>query len=236
MTESDNETGRISEIRALLRGATTASLATTLPEMGGPYCSLVLMATDMGAHPLLLLSDLAVHSHNIAQSPEVSLLISTPAEGQDPLTCARISIQGAMAPVADTTCQNRFLRRYPSTCEYASFADFNFYRLTIERVHLVAGFGRINWVEGQKVINRSLFLAENNTEQDVLDHMNMDHEDAVQLLGGDGAAKWVLCGVDPEGIDLRADWLHKRILFSKSAANTDEVRIRLIELVKKARN
>jgi hypothetical protein len=53
--------------RAILRRATTASLATRLAgaadsQPGWPYASLVLAATDHAARPLLLLSDLAVHT------------------------------------------------------------------------------------------------------------------------------------------------------------------------------
>ncbi len=236
MTESDEELARAKEVRNLLRIATTASLATNMADGKEPYCSLVLMATDMRANPLLLLSDLAIHSRNLMKSPNASLLISAPSDDEDPLTQARISVQGAVTPVADPGLHNRFLRRYPSTADYASFSDFNFYRLTLERVHLVAGFGRINWVDKKRVINHSLFLDDDDAETDVLDHMNSDHRDAVQLLGGKGGQNWQMCGVDPEGVDLRSGWHHKRILFDESATNTDDIRTQLIQLVQRARN
>jgi heme iron utilization protein len=35
---------------------------------------------------------------------------------------------------------------------YADFRDFAFYRMHIERAHLVAGFGRILWVDGAEVL------------------------------------------------------------------------------------
>ncbi len=236
MTESDDELERAMEVQNLLRSATTASMATFRPDEKEPYCSLVLMATDMQANPLFLLSDLAIHTQNLKSNPRVSLLIAANSEGADPLTQARISVQGVVAPALDTHLQNRFLRRYPSTADYASFSDFNFYQLILERVHLVAGFGRINWVDKERLLNRALFLEKDEAETDVLEHMNTDHADAVQLLGGEDLNNWEMCGIDPEGADLRSDWHHKRILFEDSATNTDDIRTQLIQLVEKARN
>ncbi len=57
--------------RRLLRGRDRGALATSLH--GAPYASLVLVAADLDASPLLLLSDLAQHSRNIAFEPRVSL-------------------------------------------------------------------------------------------------------------------------------------------------------------------
>jgi hypothetical protein len=41
----------------------------------------------------------------------------------------------------------RFVARHPSAAAYAGFGDFRLYRVTIRRGHLIAGFGRISWVE-----------------------------------------------------------------------------------------
>ncbi|MBV9815025.1 MAG: HugZ family protein, partial [Alphaproteobacteria bacterium] len=50
--------------RRLLRSQQRGTLATNM--RGAPYASLVLITADCDASPLLLLSDLAQHSRNIA--------------------------------------------------------------------------------------------------------------------------------------------------------------------------
>jgi putative heme iron utilization protein len=46
----------------------------------------------------------------------------------------------------------RFLTRHPSAELYAGFADFHLYRVEVARGHLVAGFGRIHWIEAQELL------------------------------------------------------------------------------------
>ena len=70
--------------RRLLRRLQRVALATSL--RGGPFVSLVLLVADLDASPLLLLSDLAQHSRNIAFDPRVSLLLDGTADYPDPLT------------------------------------------------------------------------------------------------------------------------------------------------------
>jgi len=60
--------------RRLMRALDRASLATAAPE-GWPYASLVLVAVDHDASPLLLLSDLAEHSKNITRDQRVLPLV-----------------------------------------------------------------------------------------------------------------------------------------------------------------
>src|SRR5476651_1609890 len=85
-------------VRALMRNSDRASLATIQMD-GAPYASLVLLALDLDASPLLLLSDLAEHSRNIARDSRVSLLIDGTAGLDDPLTGSRASLTGKAAPI-----------------------------------------------------------------------------------------------------------------------------------------
>lgn len=143
----------------LLAEARTARLATALPgarpeERGWPYASLVLIACDADGRPILLLSDLAEHTKNIRSDPRVSLLIDgADAPGNpaiDPLAAPRVTLLGRAQPIEDaaqrTTLRTLFLARHPEAAVYADFTDFRFYRVIVERAHLVAGFGRIRWI------------------------------------------------------------------------------------------
>jgi heme oxygenase (biliverdin-IX-beta and delta-forming) len=201
--------------RRLMRRQAHAALATSLD--GHPYASLVAVACDHDASPLLLLSDLAQHSRNIAADRRVSLLFDggppphPPADSledlpADPLAEARVSLVGEAVGDDDHRLRARFVARHPSAAQYAGFADFHLYRVTIGRGHLVAGFGRISWVEAAELrfAGEARPLAE--AEADIVAHMNADHADAVALYAsrllrrsGDG---WRMTGIDPEGIDL----------------------------------
>lgn len=132
--------------RELLRTASKASLATVAAD-GSPYVSLVLVAEDRGT-PFFLLSDLAEHTKNAKGDPRASLLVE-PNASADPLASARATFVGKLVRTADDERRARFVERHPSAATYAGFRDFAVYELSITRVHLVAGFGRIEWIASE---------------------------------------------------------------------------------------
>jgi putative heme iron utilization protein len=216
--------------RRLMRRQAHAALATSLN--GQPYASLVAVACDHDVSPLLLLSDLAQHSRNIAADRRVSLLFDggppehpprdlprdlPGASPTDPLAEARLSLIGDAVRHDDPRLRARFAARHPSAAQYAGFADFHLYRVTIGRGHLVAGFGRISWVEAAELRFAGEARALAEAEAEIVAHMNADHADAVALYAsrllrraGDG---WRMTGIDPEGIDLRAGRESARLEF-----------------------
>jgi putative heme iron utilization protein len=202
--------------RLLARSCTRAALATSLN--GAPYASLVLITLDLDASPLLLLSDLAQHSRNIAFDPRVSLLLDG-TEGQpDPLTGSRLTLLGRALPTDDPRCLARFMSHHPASAAYAGFRDFHLYRVMVERGHLVAGFGRIEWINGGDFLFQPDAGALAAAETEILRHMNADHSDTIAhyacgLLGRTGTG-WRMTGIDPEGIDLRCDGGTARLDFA----------------------
>ena len=233
-------------VRALLRSCDRATLGTRersddAPEgAGAPYASLVLLAVDHDAAPLLLLSDLADHTKNLQADPVCSLMIDGTRGLADPLTGARATLQGSLHPCTDTAALGRFVRRHPSAAMYAGFGDFNLYRMEVRRAHLVAGFGRIHWIgaeEAMAVLPEGYALGEQ--EAGVVEHMNEDHADAVALyanvLLGLAGVGWRLTGVDLEGADLWRDGVCARLPFDKQAHDAEGARIELVRLVKRAR-
>ena len=138
--------------RRLLRAAATASLGTIGQDGGWPYASLVLVAVDDDATPILLLSDLAVHSRNIAADDRVSLLIDGTAGLEDPLTGPRLTVLGRAQRSGDPRHREHFLARHATAELYADFGDFAFYRVAVENAQLVAGFGRIHSIAGDALL------------------------------------------------------------------------------------
>ena len=226
-------------VRRLLRSADRAALGT-LDAEGAPYVSLVMLAVDHDAAPLLLLSDLADHTKNFARDSRVSLLLDGTHGMASPLAGARATLMGRIERATAPHQLQRYIARHEDAAGYAGFADFNLYRVTVERAHLVQGFGKIHWIEGASVrwaCAPDLPLA--GAEAEVVAHMNADHRDAVQLyatrLLGQPAADWRLTGVDPEGADLEAGRLRARLWFDKAVTDAEGARVELVRLVKRAR-
>src|SRR5260221_5163536 len=112
--------------RDLIRAADRATLATRLtrPGLAGwPYASLVLVATDQDLTPLLLISDLADHTRNIAREPRVSLLFDATAGAADPLAAARLTVLGRIIRDDGPAARARYLARHPTAATYAGFGD-----------------------------------------------------------------------------------------------------------------
>lgn len=174
--------------------------------VGRPYVSLVATACEFDASPLLLLSDLAQHTKNLLADPRVSLLFEDTGEHLDLLAGPRLTLLGRAERCDDPLAAARFAARHPASADYAGFADFHLYRVAIERAHLVAGFGRIAWIEAEELRFATVAPALAGAEAGIVAHMNRDHLEAIALyaqhllgLGGDG---WRITGVDPEGVDL----------------------------------
>lgn len=241
MTAPTPDNARAAEARRLIRAASHAALGTS--QDGRPYVSLVAVAADHDASPLLLLSDLAQHSRNIAADPRVSLLFAEATPAGDPLAAARLSLLGRVERRDDPRLMARFITRHPGSAGYAGFGDFHLYRVAIERGHLVAGFGRISWVEGEQLWFAADASALAAAETDIVQHMNGDHADAIglfaeRLLGLPGSG-WRMSGIDPEGIDLLRDdgggVANARLDFPAAILSPAEARTALIALTRKAR-
>lgn len=242
--------------RRLLRTVDRAALATAqrdapgsdaLGSNGGgwPYPSLVQVAVDLDGTPLLLLSTLADHTKNIAADPRVGLLFDGTAGMTQPLAGARVSVLGRAERSDDPRHRARFLARHPGASFYAGFGDFGLYKVSVDRAHLVAGFGRVHWVDSAELLLPKVPLALAEAEPDILAHMNADHTDAIRLyatalLGlperdGPDRDGWIMTGIDPEGCDLRNGAAVARVDFDQRVEDPASARVALAGLARHAR-
>jgi hypothetical protein len=201
--------------------------------------SLVLLAVDQDASPLLLVSRLAEHTRNMLADGRVSLLLDGTAGLESRLTGPRVTLLGEAAISEEPRHRARFLARHPDAALYADFADFAVWRVKPVRAHLVGGFGRIHWVEGEAFVGPAppaLMAA----ETEIVVHMNADHTDALDLyarvLAGRAGEGWQMTGCDAEGCDLRLGGAVARIPFAHAAQDAAEARKELVSLVRMARN
>jgi putative heme iron utilization protein len=225
--------------KTLLREGLTGALATLMPGAGDPYCSLVNIATAADGAPLLLLSTLAIHTKNLLADPRASLMIDERKAG-DPLEGARIMLMGTVTRADDAGSRARYLARHPEAGQFAGFKDFNFYRMTLSRVHLVAGFGRIVDLTPQDVLtDMSGADSLREAEAGAVSHMNADHKDALRLyatkLSNAADGDWCCTGCDPEGVDLRLGRVGLRLRFPQRVTGPGPLRAVLKQLAEQAR-
>ena len=224
--------------KKLLREGRSGALATLMPGCGDPYCSLVNVATAIDGAPLLLLSNLALHTKNIQADARVSLMLDERKEG-DPLEGARIMLMGACAKT-DRTVAGAYLRRHPEAEMFAGFSDFAFYRMAIARAHLVAGFGRIVDIKPEDLLaDMSNAQALGESEIDAIAHMNEDHADAcrlyaTKLLGGSDG-DWRCVGIDPDGLELQQGRTALRLEFPQRVTGPGPLRAVLKQLADQTR-
>ena len=228
-----------SAAKKLLREARSGALATLMPGSGDPYCSLVNVASAPDGSPLLLLSRLAVHTKNILADPRISLMLDERKQG-DPLEGARVMLMGTAVASKDSNDRRRYLARHPEAELFTGFADFGFYRLTLETAHLVAGFGRIVDLAPPDVLisldDAGALIA---AEVEIVDHLNSEHAEtlrvyATKLLGApDGA--WRCTGCDPEGLELQLGRSALRLPFRRRVISPGALRQLLKQLAEEAR-
>lgn len=222
--------------RRLMRSLDRATLATA--REGWPYASLVLIAADPQGRPLLLLSNLAEHTKNLKREPRASLLFDGTAGRDDPLTGPRVTVLGEVAAIDDPALLARYTRRHPSAAAYAGFADFRLYRLEPARAHLVAGFGRIDWVEAAALLAPPA-PALAAAEAEILAHMNRDHAETIELyarrLLGLAGTGWLMTGIDPDGADLRSGGSVARLDFRAPVGDAEGARAELVRRAREAR-
>jgi heme iron utilization protein len=228
--------------RSLLRRSRQGALATLMAGSGDPYCSLVNVASHADGSPILLISQLALHTKNILGDARVSLMLDERAAG-DPLEGARIMLAGRAEPAgADDVAalRRRYLNAHPSAQAFVEFKDFSFFRIRPLGAHLVAGFGRIVDLQpAQFLTELSDAAALLEAEQGAVEHMNEDHRDAMGLyatrLLGAAPADWHCTGCDPDGIDMQAGDKTLRLDFPERVTNGNELRKMLVRLVGEAR-
>ena len=136
--------------RALLAGESVGLLSTiSVRRAGTPYGSVTPYALSAGGAPLLLLSALAAHTHNLRADPRAGLFVGDHSAVADPQAGARLSLMGRVVPVPDheaADARARYLARWPRAADTLALADFSFWRFEIEEARFIAGFGEIRWL------------------------------------------------------------------------------------------
>jgi putative heme iron utilization protein len=137
--------------RELLAAETAGVLSTiSVHRAGYPYGSITPYALSASGAPLLLLSRLAAHTHNLKADPRAGLYVGDHTAAADPQAGARVSLLGRAAPLPgaeEADGRERYVARFPRAAAYFALGDFSLWRLDVEEARLIAGFGEIRWLD-----------------------------------------------------------------------------------------
>jgi putative heme iron utilization protein len=224
----------------LLRLARHGALAALEPGTGAPLASRVSLACDLDGSPVFLISQLSAHFGALEADPRCSLLLGEPGRG-DPLAHPRITLIGRAEKTDGALrarLRGRFLSRHPKAELYADFGDFAFWRVSVERASLNAGFGKAYELTAKDLIAPQPEGLE-ALEPEAVAHMNADHADAVALyarMAGAAGGAWRLSGLDARGLDLTLGDDTARLWFDRALTGAEELRPMLIALARRARS
>ncbi|WP_262029643.1 HugZ family protein [Microvirga sp. Mcv34] len=231
--------------KRLMRTARSGALATNDAETGTPFASLVQVGTDLDGSPVILTSQLSVHTRLMEADPRCSLLLCSIGKG-DPLAHPRLTLQATAERLDRDTDEARKIRRrylleHPKAELYVDFPDFSFWRLKVSSGSLNGGFGRAyRMTTGDLLTDLSEFFDFYDFEAGAIEHMNAEHSDAVALyatqLCGAREGAWHLIGIDPEGLQMALGDDILRLFFPKPLTGPHEVRPMLIRLANEARS
>ncbi|MGP1394137.1 MAG: HugZ family protein [Inquilinaceae bacterium] len=217
--------------RRIVRAADRATLSTKGAN-GWPYGALVLLGLDLDGTPLLMLSSLAQHTRHLLEDDRVAVTVDGTFGFPEPLAGPRLTVLGRARRTEEPRHRARFLARHPSASRYADFTDFAVYRVAVDRIHLVAGFGEIRWLEADRVLLApALWQAFAAAGSESVDGLNTDRADLINACAArfdtGHATGWRITGIDPDGCDLRHGQHALRLAFAEPCPAPDLVPVAL---------
>lgn len=225
------------EARRFVRAHPHGVLSTLSKRLdGAPFGSIAPFVLDHAGCPVILISTLAEHTRNLDADPRCSLIAHPCA--QDPQAAGRVTLVGRAERLADKHLLGpRYLRYFPEAQGYFGMHDFHFYRVQVQAVRYIGGFGSIHWIAAEDFAPASNSL--HDSEESILEHMNSDHAHNLRAYCAQvhavQASQAEMIGVDVDGFDLRADGRVLRFEFASPARDAGQVREQLVALAQRCR-
>lgn len=199
------------EARKFLRSTCSGILSThSTRHEGYPFGSVAPFVLDHHCQPIILISNIAEHTKNIAANPKVSLLVFAGAE--DLQANARLTLLGEAVKIYkdDIDLRARYLRYLPQAASYFDMHDFSFYRIHIHQARYIGGFGKMSWLSEADLfgsITDSVSVLASQ-EAAIIEHMNADHTENLlnycKHFHHVDAEHAHMLGIDCDGFDVSA--------------------------------
>ncbi|SDI43922.1 HugZ family pyridoxamine 5'-phosphate oxidase [Pseudomonas panipatensis] len=204
---------------------------------GFPFGSVVPYCLDALGRPLILISRIAQHTHNLQADAKCSLLIGE-RNADDVQAAGRLTLLAEAQQLVDVAeidaAATRYYRYFPASRDYHKAHDFDFWVLQPVQWRYIGGFGDIHWLGADSVTLDNPFAGE--VEAGMVAHMNSDHAEAIAhylalagLAAGDAPE---LAGIDTEGFHLRVGATLHWLPFPAPCGNPGEVRQALVLLAR----
>ena len=196
-------------------------------------------AADHLGRPVFFISSMAMHTQNLQQDARASLLITQPDVSGDPLGAARLTLIGPAHVARSDEVRELYLSRYENARYWQDYTDFAYYRLEVEGVYFIGGFGVMGWVTAEDyAIAAPDPLA--TVAPGIIQHMNADHGDALRRIAGHDTGEMpdeaLMTAVDRLGFHVRlktGDRVYgRRIAFPREVTDSTQARTVLVEMVR----
>lgn len=228
---------RATQARELFRAARSGVLSSHSVKFPGfPYGSALPHVTDHQGRPVVLISHLAEHTHNVQADSRVSFLVSP--SGPELQASSRAALLGhAQALEVATGIQERYLRFFPEHAQYLDMGGFRFWIIEPLQVRLIEGFGSLHWIAGDAYLAHPGELPA--LEASVLEHMNRDHRDALisycRHAQGTEPQQPEMIAIDCDGFDVRNNDEIMRFKFEQTVTTGLQARAVLAALARAGR-
>ncbi|CAB3770895.1 HugZ family pyridoxamine 5'-phosphate oxidase [Paraburkholderia solisilvae] len=192
----------------LLHRVAAGTLAThSRQPQGFPYPSILPFVPGARHQPTILVSRLAEHTRNLEDDPRAGFLVADAPDG-DVLNAQRVTLLGRFERIdPEPPLVQRYLRYQPDAERYLALGDFSFWRLAVERIRYIGGFGTMGWLDG--------------SELDPLEPLPFDEEAAlIERFPAHPRrpGNVELLGVDRYGVDFRVAGTRTRRAFDAAPA------------------
>ena len=231
--------------RTLVARIPTGTLCTLALEPAGyPYGSFVTVAFDEG-NPVFLISGLAEHTKNLERDPRAAVMMAE-SGAADPLANGRVTLLGPCSRIEGDGDRARtaFLAVHPNAAYYADFRDFAFWKLRVNAIRYIGGYGRMCWIsEDEWQAAEPDPLAP--YAAGAIGHMNADHAEALVLYcrafsKATAVTSATMTGVDRYGFDMSARTAEGprpvRVAFATPVATPEDLRAAMVAMAKDARS
>ena len=227
--------------RLIARRANKGALATSRRaarpnQKGHPYVSKVGVAWDLDGSPLFLFSTLAAHTQDLLADGRASILLEAPTTKNNPLEGARTTLVGKVRQLEGDEAEAAracYLKTHPGAAMYAGFGDFALWRMDVERVHYVGGFGAAKWAKAKDFIAEPGDLTEKI--EAIESGIGEDARSVFAHVQSRSARGWKLVAIDPDGLVFEGPKKRcERIDFASPATDAKTWRSRFRALLKKA--
>ena len=210
--------------------------------VGFPYASFTTFALDAG-EPVFLISRMAEHTRNLLGDSRASLLVHD-SDKADPLANGRVTLLGRVERVQRPAERERevFLAAHPTAGYYVDYTDFDFYRMRVESLRYIGGYGRMSWVDADafRAAEPDPLAA---ASSGILSHMNKDHASALvayarAFTSAHDATEAVMTAVDRYGFEMTVHTPRgvgpARLAFEPALTQPDQARTSLVALLRAA--